>query len=154
MKKYLFIALGFFGLFQACQNNETANNADSLALDTNVLASTKQFCYTYIKDRDTANLTFMSSGNITTGELTYRLFEKDRNKGIIKGEMRGDTLVADYTFNSEGIESVRQVAFLKKGDQLLEGYGDVEQKDHKTVFKNISSLSFGRSIIFNKTDCK
>ena len=68
--------------------------------------------------------------------------------------MRGDTLVADYTFNSEGIESVRQVAFLKKGDQLLEGYGDVEQKDNKTVFKNISTLSFGQSTIFNKTDCK
>ena len=153
MKKYLFIALGFFGLFQACQNNETANNADSLALDTNVLASTKQFCYTYIKDRDTANLTFMSSGNITTGELTYSLFEKDRNKGIIKGEMRGDTLVADYTFNAEGKQSTRQVAFLKGDGKLIEGYGEVINQEDKVVFKSISTLKFGGAISFKEISC-
>lgn len=154
MKKYFFIIIGFFGLLQACQNNETTNTTDSLALDTNIVPSTKQFCYAYVKDKDTANLTFMSSGNITTGELSYSLFEKDKNKGIIKGEMRGDTLIADYTFNSEGIESIRQVAFLKKGDQLLEGFGDVEERNGKTLFKNTSTLTFGNSMVFEKVNCK
>ncbi|RYG11970.1 MAG: hypothetical protein EOO07_19775 [Chitinophagaceae bacterium] len=95
----------------------------------------------------------MTSGNVTSGKLNYKLKEKDSNTGTIKGEMRGDTLLAEYTFNSEGTQSVRQVAFIKKGDQLLEGFGDVEQKDGKMVFKNTPKLTYGQSIVFEKVDC-
>ncbi|MBP8066974.1 MAG: hypothetical protein KAY27_00285 [Pedobacter sp.] len=35
----------------------------------------------------------ISSSSIVTGELHYRLFEKDSNTGVIKGEMRGDPLI-------------------------------------------------------------
>jgi hypothetical protein len=126
-----------------------------MALDTNVQAGTQQFCYSYIKDKDTATLKVMTSGNITTGELSYNLYEKDKNNGIVEGELHGDTLLAEYTFNSEGKESVRQVAFLKKGDQLLEGFGDVvEGKNGKMMFKDTSKLTFGQSIIFTKVDCQ
>jgi hypothetical protein len=113
-----------------------------------------QYCYTYIKNKDTATLTMISSGPITTGELKYNLYEKDKNTGIFEGELRGDTLIAEYTFNSEGTESVRQVAFLKKGNQLIEGFGDVEEKNSKMMFKDTSKLTFGQSIVFNKVDCQ
>ena len=81
------------------------------------------------------------------------IFEKDKNNGIFEGELHGDTLIAEYTFTSEGKESIRQVAFLKKGNQLFEGFGDMEDKNGKMMFKNISTLKFGESMVFNKTDC-
>ncbi|KQC02831.1 hypothetical protein AQF98_02625 [Pedobacter sp. Hv1] len=141
-------------LFVACQGNKTEQSTnDSLALDTTITPSTEQLCYAYVKDKDTASLTVMTSGSITTGELNYKLYEKDKNTGIFKGEMRGDTLIADYTFKAEGTESVRQVAFLKKGDQLLEGFGDIEEQNGKTVFKNIAKLTFGQAMVFTKVDC-
>jgi len=114
----------------------------------------EQTCYAYIKGKDTAELTLITTGIVSTGELKYKWFEKDRNTGTIEGEMHGDTLIAAYTFNSEGQKSVRQVAFLKKGNQLLEGFGEVEEKDGQTRFKDLKKLDFGPSMVFEKVACK
>ncbi len=91
-------------------------------------------------------------GNVT-GNLSYNFYEKDDNTGTLRGEMRGDTLLADYTFQSEGTESVRQVAFLKKGDGFVEGYGDAEDRAGKMVFKNTAALDFGSGTAFTKVPC-
>ena len=150
MKLSNFLFLFVTGIFMACQSNQsTPNNKE-----TSKTTPTSQTCYTYTKNRDTASLTLISTGLIVTGELRYQLFEKDSNTGVLQGEMRGDTLVADYTFNSEGMKSVRQVAFLKKEGKLLEGFGDVIEKDGKMVFKTLSTLKFGNSIEFEKVSCK
>lgn len=140
MKLCCLIFLLVTGVFTACQNNESTQK--------------DEVCYTYTKNKDTASLTLMISGRIITGELHYQLFEKDSNKGTIKGEMRGDTLIADYIFNSEGKQSIRQVAFLKKDGKLMEGFGDVIEKDGKMYFKSISDLKFGGAIEFTKAHCK
>ena len=154
MKKYLFFLLGIALSITACNSSNSEETAsDSAAVDTTIVPGSQQFCYAYIKDKDTAKITMMSSGEITTGELSYALFEKDKNKGIFEGELHGDTLIAEYTFNSEGKESVRQIAFLKKGDQLFEGFGDLEEKNGKMMFKNTANLKFGGSMVFNKIDC-
>jgi thioredoxin-related protein len=154
MKKLFISILSLVVLFTACQSNNSEKTAtDTDAPDTNIVPASQQYCYKYIKDKDTATLTMMSSGTITTGELKYNLYEKDKNSGIFEGELKGDTLLAEYTFNSEGKESVRQVAFLKKGNQLVEGFGDVEEKNGKMLFKDKSKLTFGNSIVFNKVEC-
>lgn len=114
----------------------------------------EQTCYSYIKGKDTAHLTLITTGIASTGELSYVWFEKDRNTGSIEGELHGDTLVANYTFNSEGKQSVRQVVFLKKGNQLIEGFGDVEEKDGKVRFKDLSKLKFDDAMVFEKIACK
>jgi len=82
------------------------------------------------------------------------LYEKDSNKGKLEGKLYGDTLIADYKFISEGIESIRQVAFLIKDSMAIEGYADIEQKDGKTVFKNLKSLDFKHGLSLTKIDCK
>ena len=155
MKKLFLVAISITALFSACQSNtKEKTTSDTVAVsNTEIVPATQQQCYQYIKNGDTAIITMMSSGPITTGELNYSLAEKDSNKGIFEGELHGDTLIAEYTFNSEGRESVRQVAFLKKGDQLLEGFGDVEERKGKTMFKNTATLKFGESIVFSKIDC-
>lgn len=154
MKKLIFPIIITALSFTACQSENSNQEDGDVAVDTNIVKVGETSCYSFIKNRDTAKLTFMSTNGITTGELNYNLFEKDNNKGIIEGEMRGDTLLVDYTFNSEGKESVRQVAFLKKGNQLIEGFGDVEEKNGKMIFKNTSTLTFGNSIVFEKVDCQ
>lgn len=127
--------------------------ADTLATAT-ALKTSSSDCYVYIKNRDTANLKINIEGEELTGELSYKLFEKDSNTGKIAGEMRGDTIIAEYIFDSEGMRSVREVAFLKKADgNIYEGFGEVMEKDGKMVFKNHATLKFD-SMIFTKTDCK
>jgi len=86
--------------------------------------------------------------------LSYSLFEKDSNKGTISGEVKGDTILAEYNFDSEGMRSTREVVFLKRDRKLYEGFGEVEEKNGKTVFKDRSKLKFGDAIVFSLTDCK
>ena len=86
--------------------------------------------------------------------LAARLFEKDKNTGTIQGNMQDSLLVADYTFMSEGTTSVRQVAFKKTANGFVEGYGDVEDKDGKMIFKNVDSLTFNNTSVLTEIDCE
>jgi uncharacterized protein YcfL len=153
MKKHILYFVICFSVASCQSNQSTDNETDKTAVDTTSVQNSKQNCYLFTKNKDTATLTIIQSNRIISGQLSYHLYEKDRNQGIIKGAMRGDTLLADYTFNSEGQESVRQVAFLKKGNQFLEGFGDVEEMNGKTVFKNLKHLKFGDAVTFEKIDC-
>ena len=80
-------------------------------------------CYAYTGRGDTIQISLTSSEGEVAGEMDYALAEKDRNSGTLAGEWNGDTLYARYTFRSEGVTSEREVAFLRRGDGLVEGYG-------------------------------
>ena len=102
------------------------------------------------KDTILMNLT-MKGNQILSGKLIYNFYEKDKNEGTLIGELKGDTLLADYTFMSEGISSVRQVVFLKKGHTYIEGYGDVvEDASGKVIFKDRKQLKFDGKIILSR----
>ncbi|MNE98222.1 hypothetical protein D3C80_1967130 [compost metagenome] len=69
--------------------------------------------------------------------------------------MKGDTIIAEYTFDSEGMRSVREVVFVKRADgNIYEGTGEVMEKGGKMVFKDRSTLKFSPAMVFTKTDCK
>lgn len=143
------------GLFSC--NNET-KTTDTAAKDTAAVPPTDiklpgYMCFAKRSAGDTFWLQLNVFENVVTGNLNYIFKEKDSNKGEIEGKMNGDTLIADYTFMSEGKKSVRQVAFLVKDSVATEGYGDLEQKDGKMVFKNPQSLTFGKGIVMTKVSC-
>lgn len=147
----------------SCNNdNKTKQATDTtevIAVDTTFTAThpkkSSSDCYTYIKNRDTASLKINIEGEELTGDLNYNLFEKDSNKGKIAGEMKGDTIIAEYTFDSEGMRSVREVVFVKKNDgHIYEGTGEMFEKSGKMMFKDRSALKFSPTIVFTKTNCK
>ncbi|WP_316800192.1 hypothetical protein [Pedobacter frigidisoli] len=136
----------------SCQSNNTSKTSSYSSLsksDTHVTD-----CYIYAKSRDTATLTIATLDGKVSGNLMYKLSEKDINNGTIEGVVKGDTIIADYTFNSEGMESKRQVVWLKRDNKLIEGFGEQEEAGNTAKFKNNSSLKFAGSIEFSKVDCK
>lgn len=140
-KPLLGLGILLSGLLLACQ-------------DKPVAVQSERACYAYTKNRDTVQLSLNQQGEQLSGDLVYSLFEKDKNTGKVTGKMLGDTLLLDYTFGSEGRQSERQVAFLKKGDQLTEGYAEVEEHNGTVKFKRRADLKFGGIIVLNKTACK
>ncbi|MEO6685823.1 MAG: lipocalin family protein [Dyadobacter sp.] len=110
-------------------------------------------CYTFATKKDTAFLHINVTENSVSGDLEYHFFEKDKNKGTIKGKMIGDTLIADYTFLSEGTTSIREVVMIKKDNNFIEGFGDVKQLDNKTSFINRAKLSFKNGLNFKQNNC-
>lgn len=135
------------------EDSTSVTSTDTTMAPTVPLEQKVTECYSYIKNRDTATLKINTENEELTGDLAYNLFEKDSNKGTIAGEMKGDTIIAEYIFNSEGMSSIREIVLLRKDGKLYEGYGDVEEKRGKMVFKDRSKLKFGDAIVFSKTDC-
>ncbi|UKT62532.1 hypothetical protein [Pedobacter mucosus] len=145
----LVIALAFL---TSCQSNSSKNETADLA-KTDTVTNIKE-CFLYINKMDTATLSLNAADKHITGTLSYNLFEKDKNNGVISGIVKGDTIIADYAFQSEGQNTIRQVVWLRKGDQLIEGFGDIAEVNGKTIFKKISDLKFEQSMVFEKTECK
>lgn len=165
MKPSILIGLALCGSMLSCQNNtdsldnQEGQNSQKTQISQNGQATAenqqteKQDCYTYIKNKDTILLSTRESGSRINGNLEYNLYEKDRNSGRVAGEVHGDTLLLNYTFNSEGRQSVRQLAFLKQGNTLMEGYAPVEEIEDTVVFKNPKDLKFSKAMVLEKTGC-
>ncbi len=147
------ILLFYLTSLVACNNSQSDKPA---VINTPVEAaqpSDLNGCYGYKTDKVTISLQARTIGDTVTGTLIYNYAEKDDNTGTLKGAFRGDTLFADYTFTSEGIETVREVAFVRSGDKLKEGYGDVEDKDGKIVFRDRGFLIFPGKVTLVKGEC-
>jgi len=152
--KILMLITGI-SFFVAC-NNQKKEEKQEQELKENVTPSmlTSTICYSYTNNKDTVLLKTITVNDSVTGTLVYKYYQKDRNSGTIEGKIKDDLLIADYTFLSEGVRSVRQVVFKKIGEIYKEGYGEIENKDGKTVFKNISSLDFSQSVVLTKVECE
>ena len=123
----------------------------AIALDT----VTKIFdCYMGVQKKDTISLKLVITDNVVSGDLEYNFFEKDGNIGKVKGYIAGDTLFAKYTFQSEGVASVREVVFLTSNNMLKEGYGEQIEKSGQSVFLNKVKLDFSKGISLKSVDCQ
>ena len=152
MKKIVFGALAFVAL-NACKKEPTIP-APTPEKEITMETPGIQECYQGILKKDTMLLSLTIKGNeVTDGKLSYKFFEKDKNDGTFTGKTSGDTLFAEYTFNSEGQKSVREVAFLKKGDSYIEGFGDMEEKNGKMQFKDKKKLFFDGKTVLDKIPC-
>ena len=138
-----------FTFFVACNNQTQQTKQNNEPQAANAIN-----CYRSINNNDTVLLTTKDSGGVITGTLVYHLSEKDKNTGTIQGNIKDSLLVADYTFMSEGTTSVRQVAFKKTANGFVEGYGDMEEKDGKMIFKNTGALTFNNITVLSNVDCE
>ncbi|HMF71176.1 MAG TPA: hypothetical protein VK616_06855 [Flavitalea sp.] len=149
----------------SCTNESSAKKsedvkstvAESVAPATGAISpanKTGKMCYANFDNNDTIIISFARTDNIIKGELLYQFDEKDRNMGEIKGVMKGDTIIADYTFISEGINSVRQVVFLKHGDEMVEGFGSVSDDRGRVVYQDLSKLTFDKSVTLKSINCE
>lgn len=111
-------------------------------------------CYQMIIGKDSAMMNLLVNGNNVSGKLDYKRFEKDSNKGNFAGTIDNDKISAWYTFQSEGMVSVRQVVFKINGNTLSEGYGDIELKGDTAYFKFPNTLNYEANHPFTKVDCK
>ncbi|MCG7855706.1 META domain-containing protein [Flavihumibacter sp.] len=138
-------------LLIACQNNAPDQKENKIVIDSAIsnLPLSSAYCYQKASNRDTVRLEYTMNGDSVNGFLSYNFYGKDKSKGTISGRMLGDTLLAMYTFFSEGMTSIREVIFLKKGNQMVEGYGEMKELEGKMYFTDRRTNEFGK---FNVLD--
>jgi hypothetical protein len=155
-------------LFCACANDAATANADQR--DTALSSQTPHNngdatgvigakpialngCYQMTLKRDTATLNLSVKDTTVTGTLRYDWHEKDRSNGTIKGVLRNNSIYADYTFESEGMTSVREVVFKIQDTVLLQGFGALTEENGKIIFQHRDSLQFDTIHPFLKIMC-
>jgi hypothetical protein len=139
-------------LFACNKNEENKKPIDTAAPEAAAMLSGKS-CYQYIKGRDTVTMFLAMNANNANGELIYKLDGKDTNEGTFSGTFIGDTLYADYSFNAEGTQSIRETVFLRQNDILIQGFGEMVENDNKQSFKDPKNIKFDQSLILAKADC-
>ena len=159
-QRHLFILLSLLLtiIIVSCNNETekaTAETTDTPSVQTPPVDAPSHFCYAYIQNQDTVELELVVGADDTvSGDLLYHLNGKDRNSGTIKGIIYMDTILADYTFKSEGTESIREVTFLKKDNSLSEGYAAMEEVSGKMKFKKGVVPDYSKGIKLMLTKCK
>jgi hypothetical protein len=153
MKKIIvaaFAALTMLNCKNKEQKTETTNTNPQEVITEKTIALNLG-CYIFDDGKNIVSLEITENGEEIKGNLTYALSEKDKNSGKFTGKLKEGILIADYTFLSEGKESIRQVAFKVEGDKLIEGYGELNNEG--TTFKDISNIQFTSTMPLTKTEC-
>lgn len=146
-------------LTYSCTNSGKMKSQNDSLSDTNKTEVQNRRCYLAIDGKDTAYLNIQtSSGGKVMGDMMIKYAEEPKNEGTLKGEFKGDTLFADYTFTTgDNKEKVNKnpLAFLKEGSKLTLGIGVIETYLGRSYFAKDKPINFERGRFkFNATDCK
>lgn len=161
MKNYLVVTCALISII-SCEKKisetvNTENAKDSVVVVPEnaepIESSTQQTCYLGATGKDSVFISLDDNLGTITGKMRYKNLEKDSSFGDIVGTQNGDTLKLNYTFQSEGINSEREIYFLKKKDQLTEGIGDHKIEGKKDFYENTSKLKFD-GFILKQVDCR
>lgn len=150
MMKYLMFACW---LLAACNSNnkktgdETGSN-HSVA-DTAGVQQTNNMlvdgCYLQVIKRDTIAASLQQQGNNITGKMSFNYFEKDASAGTVSGTLKGDILILNYNFSSEGMQSVMQLYLKYKEGSLINGTGEMNTKHDTAYFVNPAEINYSDS---------
>ncbi|WP_456314389.1 hypothetical protein [Pseudomonas shirazensis] len=157
MKKISAISFMILCVFVSCKKEPNLPLPDitpKAPKEAEIVEPAGDQCFVWTSNNSTIKLSFnVNSHQEVNGKLSYNLYEKDKNEGTLIGNMKGDTLIADYTFMSEGVSSVREVAFLQRENTFIEGYGDVVDANNKVAFKDKSKLKFDAKTTLTRVEC-
>lgn len=149
IKKNILIPCLISATAMCCNNREKKSGEGSTMSDTG-----KPECYLHVQGSDSIKLSIESHHGQVEGKLDFRFYEKDKSTGTIQGEIKGDTVFANYKFTSEGMESNREVALLKKENSFVIGYGEILNSGNKDIFKNRDAINFSDGVVLTKVACK
>ena len=151
-KRFYIIVIVLFAMGISCKEQpETKTTQDESTATTQQY---EEYCYLYAQNKDTIAIMLTQSKNLVIGEMFYNFYEKDVSYGSFEGIIKGDTIFGDYDFEAEGTTSKRELIFLKKGNTLYQGYGDVEvDENNTTVFKTNASITFDEKFPLTAVDC-
>lgn len=150
MKKSALLILALT-TFVACNNNAKTDNQSITKEESTENSTLETGCYDYKNNGNNIKMEITEVSDNVTANLNIAYAQKDANQGTFVGKLNGGKLIGIYTCNAEGAESTRQMAFLVKDNQLIEGYGDLIENG--TKFKDANSIKYNSTMPLTKVDC-
>jgi len=147
-----FFLLACLGFISCNKNQKEAADQTSQEKPVNVQ------CYVSIYEKDTVTLQVntLKSGKLT-GTMDMKLLDMPIKTGKIAGEFKGDTLFVDYSFiqgTNDKVVFKNPMAFLKKGNELILGNGEIVTYLGASYFKKGVPIDFENvKYKFTAVDC-
>lgn len=145
----LFVCIGL----ESCNKNQKDANASALAEKPISVQ-----CYKALYEKDTVELKIntLQRGKIS-GEMEMKFLDMPIKTGTIAGELRGDTLFADYSFiqgTNDKVTFKNPIAILKRGEELILGNGQIETYLGASYFAKGKPIDFDNvKFKFTSVDC-
>ena len=161
MKKIILSAIIMSLAFLSCEKKKTDLVTSDDSLDSMVVvpetnepieSSTLQTCYMEVTGKDSVFVTLEDNLGTIIGKMRYKNFEKDSSSGDLIGSQNGDTLKVNYTFEAEGKTSEREIYFLRKGENIVEGIGEHTTVGAQSKYTNPSALKYEGNTL-KQVDC-
>lgn len=114
-------------------------------------------CYTAIFNTDTAWLKIDTANKHILGELKFNYNNQNKYDGLVKAEMKGDTLRGYYSFKLNGVDKWHKnpIALLKKENTLTMGIGEVYTLWGSGYFHNQYPIDYSKSrFVFEQVGCE
>jgi hypothetical protein len=150
--------LGLFCLLLTCIGFQSCNKNQKAAEATLVDKPVSVQCYKALYEKDTIDLKVntLKDGKIS-GNMEMKVVDMPVKLGKIAGEFRGDTLFVAYTFIQGANDKVtfkNPMAFLKRGNQLILGNGEIETTMGASYFVKGKPIDFDNvKYKFTTVDC-
>lgn len=161
MKKLILSGIVISLTFLSCEKKTpdlvtSTDSLDSMAVisETNepIEPSTLQTCYMQATGKDSIFVTLEDNLGTIIGKIHYKNFEKDSSIGDVVGSQNGDTLKLNYTFEAEGETSEREIYFLRKGENIIEGIGEQKAEGTQSKYTNTAALKYEGNTL-KQVDC-
>ncbi len=151
--------LSLFGLLFICIGlgscKEKQKEADAPVVTE---APVEMKCYKAVYEKDTIDLKInLLKDSKVSGDMEMKFENMPIKAGKIAGEMRGDTLFADYTFIQGANDKTtykNPIALLKRGEELILGNGKIETYLGASYFAKGKPIDFDNvKYKFSNVDC-
>ena len=104
-------------------------------------------CYEAQLGKDVYSLAILSqAGETFEGTLRFKNYQKDSSSGPYEGTYIDGILLGEYSFQSEGMDSVIQVLFKKSAGGFIRGYGKMNAAGDR--FANLNNITYDSSAVF------
>lgn len=159
MKKYIFLSSLSIFLLNCNKKTETitpVTDSDSVAENTEKVIDTlgiKSNCYLGVTGKDSVFVSIDDNLGTVIGKIRYKNSEKDSSTGELTGFKSGDTLKLTYEFVSEGTTSKRDIFFVQKDGNLLEGIGNQKNDNGHMKYADETKVAYQDGQKLKSADC-
>jgi hypothetical protein len=108
-------------------------------------------CYALREGKDVTAIELTTDQDAVTGYFAWEPFERDGAHGYFQGKVADGLITADFTYMIEGSIQAEEIMFKMEGDRLLQGRGELEDKNGRLIIKDKSTVEW--TMAFQKTDC-
>jgi hypothetical protein len=109
-------------------------------------------CYLFVAVKDTYALKLTIVDKSVKGTAVFKNYEKDSSHGSVEGEVDGDIVHIWYNFQSEGMQSVRELFFRKQGDELVTGIANEQVKGDSAYVPDKNTIKYSGPV-YTKANC-